>query len=303
MPPTSLFDRTLVRSRLTRARRIGYADFLLKRAVEDAQDRLAAVLRPFEAALDLGTPSPALAGALAGTGRAGRVAYAAPVPEASHGFATEGLVTLVADAEFLPFGPARFDLVTSLLALHAIDDLPGALVQIRQALKPDGLFLGCMLGGRTLTELRQCLTDAESEVTGGLSPRIAPFADVRDVGGLLQRAGLALPVTDADLLRVRYSDMFALMHDLRAMGLTNPLAQRQRVPTRREIFLRAALLYSERFADPDGRIPASFELIWMSGWAPHESQQKPLRPGSAKMRLADALGVPERSAGEKGSKE
>jgi SAM-dependent methyltransferase len=193
----------------------------------------------------------------------------------------------------LPFAGERFDLVVSLLSLQAVNDLPGALIQIRRALKPDGLFIACLLGGASLTELRQVFMQAEAEIEGGASPRVAPFADVRDLGALLQRAGFALPVTDSEALRVRYPDPIALMADLRAMGLTNPLVDRRRAGLRRATLRRATELYAEHFADPDGRLPATFELVWLSGWAPHESQQKPLRPGSAKLRLADALGVPE----------
>jgi hypothetical protein len=166
-------------------------------------------------------------------------------------------------------------------------------VQIRRALQPDGLFIGCLLGGSTLTELRQAFTEAEAEIEGGVSPHVAPFADVRDVGSLLQRAGFALPVTDIEPVTVRYRDPFGLFRDLRAMGLTNPLEARRRTPLRRETLMRAAAIYADRFADPDGRLRATFDVLWLSGWAPHESQQKPLRPGSAKMRLADALKVPE----------
>jgi hypothetical protein len=184
----------------------------------------------------------------------------------------------------------------SLLALQSVNDLPGSLLQIRRVLKPDGLFLGCLLGGSTLTELRQAFTQAEAEIEGGASPRVAPFADVRELGSLLQRAGFALPVADSELVRVRYADPFALMRDLRAMGFSNALRDRRRTPLRRTTLLRAARLYGDRFADPDGRIPATFELVWLSGWAPHESQQKPLQPGSARIRLADALGVKERGA-------
>ena len=267
----------------------GYADFLLRRAVDDLDDRLAAVLRPFALALDVGTPTPAAVERLRGTGRAATVLRLAPHAEA----APAGL-TAVGDEEALPFAGERFDLVVSLLALHAANDLPGALIQIRRALKPDGLFIGCLLGGDTLTELRQAFAQAESELEGGASPRVAPFADLRDLGGLLQRAGFALPVTDVDPFRVRYADPFGLMRDLRAMGFANALGERRRTPLRRATLLAAAAAYAERFADPDGRVRATFELVWLSGWAPHESQQKPLQPGSAKARLADALGVPER---------
>jgi len=195
----------------------------------------------------------------------------------------------VVDEEALPFPPESLDLVVSLLSLQFVDDLPGTLIQIRRALRPDGLFLAAVLGGATLNELRDALTAAEIETTGGLSPRVVPFLDVKDLGGLLQRAGFALPVTDTDRLTVRYDSMFDLMADLRAMGATNPLRDRTRKPTSRRLFLRAAEIYAERHADADGRIRATFEIVSASGWAPHESQQKPLKPGSAQMRLADAL--------------
>jgi SAM-dependent methyltransferase len=205
-------------------------------------------------------------------------------------------LTVHGDAEALPFAPARFDLAVSLLALQSINDLPGALVQIRRALKPDGLFLGALLGGSTLHELRAAFTQAEAELEGGASPRVAPFADVRDLGALLQRAGFALPVTDVEPAIVRYGDPVGLLRDLRAMGLTNALHDRRRTPLRRATLLRAMSIYAQRFSDADGRIRATFDILWLSGWAPHESQQKPLRPGSAQARLADALGVTEHKA-------
>jgi SAM-dependent methyltransferase len=289
-----VFDRALVRRRLARAMRRGYADFLLRRAIEDLDERLGTVLRRFPLAADIATPTPLLAERLGASERIGDVIRIAPVAEPPG----SGL-TLVGDAEVLPFAPERFDLAVSLLALHSVNDLPGALIQIRRALKPDGLFVGCLLGGATLSELRQAFTEAEAEKEGGVSPRVAPFADVRDLGGLLQRAGFALPVTDIEPLTVRYPDPFALFRDLRAMGLTNALAARRRTPLRRATLMRAAELYAQRFADPDGRLRATFELAWLSGWAPHASQQRPLAPGSAKTRLADALGTSEHSAGEK----
>ncbi len=190
----------------------------------------------------------------------------------------------------MPLATGRFDLVVSALALQGANDLPGALVQIRRVLRPDGLFLGAIVGGRTLTELRAVLTEAEAEVTGGVSPRVAPFADVRDMGGLLQRAGFALPVADSEVLTVRYDSLFALMADLRAMGATSTLVARERRPSRRDMFMRAARLYAERFADPDGRIRATFEIVSLAGWAPHESQQKPARRGSGTISLGTALG-------------
>lgn len=284
-----VFDRTLGRRRLRRALAAGYPDFLLTRAVEDLGERLGTVLRQFELALDIATPLPLVATALAG--RAGRIVRMAE--------AEGGIADLVGDCEALPFGIGRADLAVSLLALHGVNDLPGALVQIRRALRADGLFVGCLLGGRTLQELRQVLLQAEAETSGGASPRVAPFADLRDMGSLLQRAGFALPVVDSELVTVRYRDILGLLRDLRAMGWTNALAQRSRTGLRRSTLMRAAALYAEQFADEDGRLRASFEIVWLSGWAPHESQQKPLRPGSAKARLADALGVPEIGTGEK----
>jgi hypothetical protein len=180
-----------------------------------------------------------------------------------------------------------------------VNDLPGALIQAKRSLRPDGLFTACLLGGATLTELRQSFAAAESEIEGGVSPRVAPFADVRELGGLIQRAGLALPVADVDSLVVRYANAFGLMADLRAMGFASNLVDRRRTPLRRATLIRMAEIYGERFADADGRIRATFELVWLSGWAPHESQQRPLKPGSAKARLADALGVPERPLTER----
>jgi len=289
MSTPEVFDRPLVRRRLERALQAGYADFLLDRAVQDMEERLATVLRPFPLALDVGTPTPAAAEALRRSGRAETVLRLSPAQESG---------SIQGDEERLPFAGEQFNLVVSLLSLQSVNDLPGALIQIRRALKPDGLFIGALLGGATLGELRQAFTQAEAELEGGVSPRVAPFADVRDLGGLLQRAGFALPVTDSETIRVRYGDPFALMRDLRRMGFSNALNDRRRTPLRRGTLLRAAEIYAERFADPDGRLPATFEVVWLSGWAPHESQQKPLRPGSAKMRLADALGVKEVPEGE-----
>lgn len=281
-----LFDPALIRRRIARARRAGFAGFLVERMIEDLEDRLAAVTRPFALGLDLGTPVPALSERLRTSGRVGRMIRLSPAPEPGG--------AVVGDPELLPFGGgAGFDLAVSVLALQHVNDLPGALLQLRRALKPDGLLLAGLLGGSTLTELRQAFLQAESETEGGVSPRVAPFAELRDLGGLLQRAGFALPVVDAETITVRYGDPFSLMRDLRAMGLTNALHDRRRTPLRRATLMRAAAIYAERFSDPDGRLRATFEILWLSGWAPHESQQKPLRPGSAKTRLADALGAAE----------
>ncbi len=286
--PPPIFDRALQRRRFARATAAGAADFLLVWTVEELCERLLTVNRRFVSIADIGTPLPLLAEALAARNIEALTLRLAPV------FATRAaapVLSLVGDEEALPFKPESFDLAVSALALQTINDLPGALIQIRRSLRPDGLFLGAMLGGASLQELRQALAIAEAEIMGGASPRVAPFADVRDMGGLLQRAGFALPVADSEPLTVRYRDFFALMTDLRAMGATNALVERLQKPTRRQIFLRAAEIYADRFSDPDGRLRATFEMIFLSGWAPHESQQKPLAPGSAQMRLADVLGA------------
>ena len=279
MPHPVIFDRRLLRARLARAAAIGPVTFLLDRVAGDIAERLSAVLRKFDIAADLGTPSDAVRRAIAG--RVGTIA------------------AVVADEEALPFRDASLDLVVSALALQFVNDLPGALIQIRRALKPDGLFLAAMIGGDSLAELRAAFAEAEAEVEGGVSPRVAPFADLRDLGALLQRAGFALPVTDVDRITVRYASPLKLMHDLRRMGAGNALTERRRTPLRRTTLRRVFEIYAEKFADPDGRVRATFEIVWLSGWAPHASQQPPLAPGSAKTRLADALGTREISAGEK----
>jgi SAM-dependent methyltransferase len=267
-----LFDRALLRARCKRVERQGAATFLLDRVAEDMAERLHAVLREFANAADIGTTGDQVRDVLAG--RASQLACV-DLPDR--------------ESEPLPLAPESLDLAVSALALQFVNDLPGVLAQIRRALSPDGLLLAAMVGGDTLTELRQSFAAAEAELEGGISPRVAPFADLRDVGALLQRAGFALPVTDVDRVVVRYHDAFALMQDLRRMGATNVLVERRRVPTRRATLLRMAQIYGERFADPDGRIRATFDLIWLSGWAPHASQQQPLQPGSAKASLAEAV--------------
>jgi SAM-dependent methyltransferase len=297
MASTPLFDRELLEARRRRARRIGPANFLMDRAAEDFADRLAAVLRRFDRAADLGTPTGAVRAALAGNGAIGTMIAVDPACEGDA--AGEGALRVVADVEALPFAGGVLDLVVSAFALETVNDLPGVLIQICRALKPDGLFLAAMLGGDTLAELRESFAVAESELTGGVSPRVAPFPDLHDMGALLQRAGFALPVADVDRVVVRYPSPLALMADLRRMGAANPLVERRRVPLRRATLVRMMEVYAERFADPDGKVRASFDIIWLSGWAPHESQQRPLRPGSAQARLADALGTREISAEEK----
>ncbi|MEO6338515.1 MAG: methyltransferase domain-containing protein [Caulobacteraceae bacterium] len=303
--PPRLFDRDLLRARLDRAARsIGAAGFLRARAAEDAADRLSAVLREFSLAAELGARDGAFARALVGTPAATRIGalieadLSEKMLRSNCGAASP--LRLVADEERLPFAAASLDLVVSLLSLHWTNDLPGALFQIRTALKPDGLFLGAFFGGATLTELRQVLIAAEAEVTGGAGLRVSPFADGPDAAGLLQRAGFTLPVVDLDRVTVRYDHPLKLMADLRAMGEANVLVDRARAPLTRPVLARAFELYVERFGEPDGRVPATFEIITVTGWAPHPSQQQPLKPGSAKMRLADALGVKEHRLPEDG---
>ncbi|KPF94248.1 SAM-dependent methyltransferase [Rhodopseudomonas sp. AAP120] len=264
-----LFDRRLLAERQARARTSGPESFLLDRVAEEMDDRLHAVLRDFKVVADVWTPGAALP-----PGR---------FPSIQH-------VDLdVSGDEALGLAPGSLDLVVSALALQFANDLPGVLAQIRRALKPDGLLLAALTGGDTLMELREAFAAAEAEIEGGVSPRVAPAADLRDIGALLQRAGFALPVTDVDRVVVRYDHAFALMQDLRRMGATNVLIERRRTPLRRATLTRMAQIYAERFSDPDGRIRATFEIIWLSGWSPHESQQQPLKPGSAKASLEQAV--------------
>jgi SAM-dependent methyltransferase len=351
MTPPLIFDRVLLRARRQRGLRLGPETFLLDRVADEFANRLGLVLRRFDLAVDLGTPTAAvrtvlLRGGSIGTmialdsimgppaphPRSARQWHAAPPPgspppcgegsgvgvvpagtfaakppdppprpsptrgEEREGASGDGSATtplrVVADEEALPFADNTLDLVVSALSLQAVNDLPGVLVQVRRALKPDGLFIAALLGGDSLAELRQSFAVAESELESGMSPRVAPFPDLRDMGALLQRAGFALPVTDVDRITVRYATPLGLLRDLRHMGATNPLVERRRAPLRRATLARAIAIYAERFADPDGKVRASFDIIWLSGWSPHESQQKPLRPGSAQKRLADALGTP-----------
>lgn len=286
-PVEPIFDLDLATAHKRRARLItaGGADFLMRRAAEDLADRLGAVGRRFDRAVALHCLTPAVRDVLAASPKVGealRVEADAALLAGEDG--------TIAPPESVPFAPESLDLAVSLYGLHEVNDVPGMLVQIRRALRPDGLFLGCMAGAGTLTELREALLAAETELTGGASPRVFPFADVRDAGGLLQRARFALPVTDHETVTVRYDSMFGLMRDLRAMGATSSLVARSRRPTPRRLFLRAAEIYAERFSDPDGRVHATFSTIWMSGWAPHASQQQPARRGSATVSLAKVLG-------------
>lgn len=280
----ALVDRAALAKR--RARAAGWGpDFLRRRAAEELGDRLAATLRSFAVAVDLASPGAEVAAALAAHPGVGRTVRAPAEPTAG--------ADLVCRPDALPFGATSLDLVVSTLALHLVDDLPGVFAQVRRALRPDGLFLAAIPGGDTLTELRQAFAQAEGEIEGGLSPRVLPFADVRAFGALLQRAGFTLPVTDVDRVTVRYPHPLALAADLRAWGATNVLVERRRTPLRRATLKRMIEIYQDRFADPDGRVRVTFEIVWLSGWTPHPDQQKPLRPGSAKTSLAAALGARE----------
>jgi SAM-dependent methyltransferase len=295
--PLLVFDRRALRVRRERAsRKWGTRSFLKREIASRLVERLDDVRRTFPLALDLGCHGDEIALALGERKTIECLVRA----DLGFGFAhSAGGPALVADEEALPFAAQRFDLVMSAMSLHWVNDLPGALIQIARILKPDGLFLGAMLGGATLWQLRQALAAAESEIEGGLSPRVSPFADLRDAAGLLQRAGFALPVADSETIDVEYGNALELMRELSAMGEGNLVVERRRGLARRATLLRAAEIYRERFTQTSGRVAASFEVLFLHGWAPHESQPKPLKPGSARHRLAEALDTTERSAGEK----
>jgi SAM-dependent methyltransferase len=281
-----IFDPALVVRHRLRAQRepVAGADFLMRRVCDDLADRLGAVQRRFDLAADLFSASPLPAAAVAASGKA-----ASTVRLEADATLLAGADGLVAPPETLPFEPGSLDLAVSALAMQEMNDLPGVLAQARRALRPDGLLLAALAGQGTLAELRESLLVAETELYGGAAPRVAPFADIRDMGGLLQRAGFALPVVDVEPVTVRYDTLFDLARDLRGMGWTSSLVARPRKPATRALFARAARVYAERFSDPDGRIRATFSIVWLSGWVPHASQQKPLKPGSAKHSLAEAL--------------
>ncbi|HLF58606.1 MAG TPA: methyltransferase domain-containing protein [Alphaproteobacteria bacterium] len=305
--PLRVFDRRLLRAHRDRAAaNLGTHDFLFREVAERLADRLADVKRRFPVALDIGCHGGEVKRALQTRGGietlvqcdlSPRMAALARAGDASG--ALPASLSLAADEEALPFAPGSFDLVISSLSLHWANDLPGALVQMRRCLKPDGLFLAALLGGETLRELRAAWMEAELAVNGGAGAHVAPFADIRDAGGLLQRAGLALPVADTETITVTYPDALALVADLRGMGEANVGLLRPRAFTRRETLARMTQTYAERFGDAEGRIPATFQVIYLTAWAPHSSQPEALRPGSAKSRLAEALGVEERPAGDK----
>ncbi len=305
----SVFDRHQVRRNRERAATgFGDVDFLLRETADRLADRLRDVTRQFPTALDLGCHTGVLADYLIGANGIETLIQAdlswrmAATAARGNGAMGPKRPAVVTDEEWLPFREESFDLVLSNLSLHWVNDLPGALIQINRALRPDGLFLATMLGGETLKELREVLALAEVELRDGLSPRVSPFADLRDAGALMQRAGFALPVIDSDTITVTYGNPLTLMQELRKMGEGNAVAERSRKPIGRDILMRAAELYQERHAGPDGRVVATFEILHLHGWAPHESQQKPLQPGSARNRLAAALESKEHSAGEKPNK-
>jgi SAM-dependent methyltransferase len=280
-----LFDTALARSRRARAEP-GRAAFLAESVAEEVAERVGLVLRDFPITLVHGFGQRQTAEKLASTGR-----FSTLITSASH---ADPSCQVVFDAESLPFGPQSLDCIISLLTLQSVNDLPGALIQIRRALKPDGFFLASLFGGATLSELRSAWLEAENEWRGGVTPRVAPFADLRDMGSLLQRAGFALPVLDSDRTTVRYSNALSLMHEVKALGFSNPLSDRSRRPVTPALLAKAAAAYAEHYSDPDGKVRATIEVLWLTGWAPHESQQQPLKPGSAKARLADALGTVEK---------
>jgi SAM-dependent methyltransferase len=288
MRPPELFDRSLHRRRLDRAAKtMGAAEFLRVRAAEDTVDRLLAVNRRFGLALELGSRRGEFARALTTLG-AGRVDLLVESDLSSKMLRRAG-ARVQMDEERLALKEGGLDLIVSLLALHWTNDLVGALIQIRAALRPDGLFLGAILGGSTLVELRQAFLEADSDADEGAGPRVSPFADAIDGAGLLQRAGFALPVADIDRVTVTYGHPLELLRDLRAMGETGVLVERSRRPLSRGRLMRMSAVYQERFGLSDGRIPATFEIINLSGWAPSPSQPQPAPRGSAKMPLGEAL--------------
>lgn len=285
------FEPRLVRARKRRAAHAFQKNaFLHRRSVEDIADRLEAIPRAFAKVLALG------GGGLFSAEIAKRARLAERLGDIIEADITGSAVDV--DPERLPFAPQSFDLIASPLLLHWVNDVPGALIQLRSALKPDGLLLASLFGGDTLSELRLALIEAESEIAGGAGPRVAPFATLQDVAHLLQRAGFAMPAADRDVVTVRYAEPLRLLLDLRAMGETSALAERPARGLSRRILGRAFEIYQQRFADPDGRIRATFEIITATGWAPDPSQPKPLKPGSAATRLADALGVKEQPSGD-----
>ncbi len=298
--PPRLFDRRLLRQRKDRAsREFSDYNFLYARVAEDLLDRVETISRSFPTCLVIG-----------GGGAVGRALAERPEARAKIGTVIEadlspkmaglsGHPSLALDEEYLPIQEGSVDLVLSCLSLHWTNDIVGALIQLNYALKPDGFFAGAILGGSTLNELRGALTAAEESLDREPAKRVSPFADTIDMAGLVSRAGFTMPVSDIDRVTVRYGNAFVLMRDLRKMGETNVLAERSRTPGTKSLFVNAAQAYASEHAHEDGRIPATFEIINFAGWAPHPDQPKPKRPGSATVRLAEALGAKEQSAGDK----
>ncbi len=271
----NIFDRELYLARLQRTKPIR-PDILSQSIATELAERLEPITREFNHACLIAVDPEPIATAIRASGKVKNLEILEP-----------------AASEVLPLKANDFDAIFNILDLHLVNDVPGALIQLRRALIPDGLFMACLFAGQTLNELRQSWLEAEDLVTGGVSPRIAPMIDVREMGGLLQRADLALPVVDLDRTIVRYPDAIALIHEIRSLGLSNPMTGRSRKPVTRNLLGEAISIYQQKFSDDDGRIRATIEVAWATAWAPHESQQKPLKPGSAKFRLADALKVPE----------
>ncbi|MSO80938.1 MAG: methyltransferase domain-containing protein [Alphaproteobacteria bacterium] len=298
-PVPAPFDRALVRWRRHRAAAtLARADFLFAEIADRLVERLGDVKRDFPLALDLGCRDGVLSRALLASGRVGHAVAADLAPAMARAALAAGITALAADEEALPFADGAFDLVASLCTLDATNDLPGALVQIRRALKPDGLLLAALFGGETLTELREAWLAAEIAEEGGAGPRISPFVTLDVAAGLLQRAGFALPVADLDTITVTYSDALALMADLRAMGVAGALSLRRRTPTRRATLARVVAEYASRHATEDGRARATFQIVWLAGWAPAPGQPQPKPRGSASASLAGALGATERGTGD-----
>jgi NADH dehydrogenase [ubiquinone] 1 alpha subcomplex assembly factor 5 len=296
--PPQIFDRARVAARRQRlAANLADYGFLRQRVIDDLESRLDDTPRQFERGLELGAAGGELSVRLIASGKAGAMVAADTAPALMDAARLRGLETAQADEEALPFAPESFDLVVAPLTLHWVNDLPGALAQIRRILKPDGLFIGALFGAGTLAELRSVLTDAETELTGGLTPRLSPLPGLRDMAGLLQRAGLALPVADRDTVTVRYTDPLRLLSDLKGMGERAAFARGHARPLPRRVLFRALELYIERYGAADGRVPATFEIVHVLGWAPGPGQPQPLKPGSAKVSLADAV----RRTGESGA--
>ena len=271
----NIFNRELYLARLERTKSIR-PDILSQSIATELAERLEPITREFNHAFLVAVDPEPIAAAIRASGKVKNLEVYEP-----------------SVSEILPLKANDFDAVFNILDLHLVNDVPGALIQLRRALVPDGLFMACLFAGQTLGELRQSWLEAEDLVTGGVSPRVAPMIDVREMGGLLQRADLALPVVDLDRTIVRYPDAIALIHEIRSLGLSNPMTGRSRRPVTRNLLGEAVSIYQQKFSDKDGRIRATIEVAWATAWAPHESQQKPLKPGSAKFRLADALKVPE----------